>query len=316
MSKEQLTVLSFGAGQDSSFILYMIISEIWFRKKYVKGKLIVVFSDTGNEFHYTYDHILYIQDLCKTHDIEFYFLSNSPYHPSTWKSLEEQYKRNDNIMSLTGLRSCTHNLKITPIYNFLDHYIAQNYYNYTSEKIPKGKHYIKKFANDFGKIRVIIGIAGGEERRIMRASKKQLKAMQRKIDKPWSHPIPLWFRTGIEKCYPLVEEGIARWYIHDETENMGFKLPFPSVCKMCPYITEQEILWLYRFQPWDFYRWEYYEHRKLVKWACKGDKNHGVKEDLTLRQYLDQAIKKYGHMTDEELTEHKMSHGHCVLSTY
>ncbi|KKO91756.1 hypothetical protein AAW12_08835 [Sphingobacterium sp. Ag1] len=317
MSKQELTVLSFGAGQDSSFILYMIITFKWFREKYVKGRLIVVFSDTGDEFNHTYEHILYIQRLCKENNIEFYFLSKSPYHPRTWKSLTAQFERNQNIMSMTGSRSCTDNLKIKVIYNFLDHYIAQEYYGYRGSKIPKGKHYIKKFAEDQGKIRVIIGIAYGEEKRVMKASKKQLKKMQRVFDKKWSHPIPLWFRMGIEKCYCLIDEAIARWDIHDRTEAMGFQLPFPSNCKKCPYITKQELLWLYRFMPLDYYLWVFYEKKKMVKWECKGDKNHGVKgEGKTLEDILEEAIKEFGHWTDEQLTEYKMSHGHCVMSTY
>jgi len=312
-----LTILSFGAGQDSSFILYMMITFKWFRDKYVKGKLIVVFSDTGNEYRYTYDHILYIQDLCRKHGIEFYFLSQSPYHPRTWKSLEHQYQRNDNIMSLTGSRSCTDKLKIQPIYNFLDHYIAQEYYGYSSDKPTKGKHYIKRFACDNGKIRVIIGIAHGEERRIKKPSKKAMKGMQRTLHKQWKHPIPLWFREGIEKCYCLVDELISRWDIHEQTEQMGFVLPFPSNCRFCPYITKQELLWMYRFQPWDFLMWAHYEKRKLTKWACKGSENHGVKgEGKTLDEILKEAIAEYGDWSDDQLTEYKMSHGHCVMSSY
>ncbi|MGA6117457.1 hypothetical protein [Sphingobacterium anhuiense] len=317
MSKGELTILSFGAGQDSSFILYMIISFRWFRDTYVKGKLIVIFSDTGNEFSHTYDHILYIQKLCNEHDIEFYFLSKSPYHPRTWKSLRSQFERNDGIISITGGKPCTDNLKIKPIYNFLDHYIAQEYYNYKSDVIPKGKKFIKKFSQDYGKIRMIIGIAYGEERRVMKTSKKIMKRMQRVIGEKWSHPIPLWFRMGIEKCYCLIEESIARWDIHDQTEGMGFNLPFPSNCKMCPYTTKQELLWLYRFDPLEYYMWVYHERMKLIKWACKGNKNHGVKgEGKTLEDILEEAIKEFGHWTDEQLTEYKMSHGHCVMSSY
>jgi len=312
-----LTVLSFGAGQDSSFILYMIISFKWFRDKYVQGRLVVIFSDTGDEYYYTYSHIMYIQKLCAEHSIEFYFLSKSPYHPKTWKSLELQYQRNDNIMSMTGARSCTDNLKIKPIYNFLDHYIAQEFYGYTSEKIPKGKNYIKKFAKDYGKIRVIIGISAEEKRRIMRPSKKAQRGMQRPLHKKWKHPIPLWFRKGIEKCYCLVDEAIARWDIHEHTEEMGFILPFPSNCKMCPYITKQELLWMWRFMPWEYFKWRYYESRKMIKWSCKGDKNHGVKgEGKTLDDILKEAIDEFGHWTDDQLTEYKMSHGHCVMSKY
>jgi len=219
-------------------------------------------------------------------------------------------------MSLTGNRPCTDKLKIEVIYNFLDHYIAQEYYGYTSEERPKGKKYIKRFTGDYGKIRVMIGISAEEKRRIMTSSKKEKRAMQIDAFKRWRNPVPYWFRVGIEKVYPLIDEDIARWDIHERTECMGFILPFPSNCKMCPYITKPEILWMWRFEPLEFYKWRFHESRKLAKWACKGDKNHGVKGEKKLDDFLKEAIEEYGHWTDEQLTEYKMSHGHCILSKY
>jgi hypothetical protein len=48
-----ITILSFGAGQDSTAILYRIVLDPEFRKAYVKGKLVVIMSDTGDEHDYS-----------------------------------------------------------------------------------------------------------------------------------------------------------------------------------------------------------------------------------------------------------------------
>lgn len=299
--QNQLTVLSFGAGQDSSFILYMIITFGWFRKKYVKGKLIVIFSDTGNEHQHTYTHLEYIKNLCIQYKIEFYILSKSKYHPNTWKTLDHQYKKNKNIMSMMFPRSCTDNLKIKPIYNFLDHYIGRKFYQYKSRKRPKGKHFIKRYAIDHGKINVLIGIASDEERRISKDNSNE----------------PIWFRNSIKKVYPLITEGVNRQDIHDQHKNvLNLKLPFPSNCLKCPFISKIELLWLYRFETAVYYDWVNDELEKIKKYEGKSIKNLGVKGEKLLPQILEEAIQEFGHMTDEELTEYKMSHGHCVMSSY
>lgn len=279
---------------------------------YVRGKLIVVFSDTGNEHPHTYEHLEYIRNLCIKHKIEFYVLKRSQYHPRTWKTLDHQYKTNKNIMSMMFPRTCTDNLKIKPIYNFLDHYVGSKYYQYKSRKAPKGKRFIKRFAEDHGKIRVIIGIAAGEERRI----KKATIARQTDMFKEWQDPTPKWFRDSIERIYPLVNEGVDRSDIHEKTESMGFDLPFPSNCLKCPFISKVEMLWLYRFYPNVFWDWVNDEKIKINRWANKAKRNLGVKGEKLLEEILIEAIKEFGHMTDEELTEYKMSHGHCVMSAY
>ncbi len=313
----QLTVLSFGGGQDSTYILYRIIKDPEFRKKWVKGDFIVVMSDTGNEHFHTYGHIQFIQKLCYDNGIEFYFLTLGEYHPNTWPTLVHQLKLHNTIMSLAGPRTCTDNLKIKPIYNFIDHYVAMKYYGYDKEEKPKGKSYIKRFAKENGKIRVIIGIAHGEEKRIKTSTKREKKAMQTNAFKRWVNPVPYWFRVGVEKVYPLIGEEIARWniheYIRDETD---WPLPYPSNCMFCPYMTQMEILWMYRNYPGLFEMWVELEANKIKKCEGNGKRNLGVKGEKLLPEILREAIAQYGHMTDEQLNEHKMSHGHCVMSKY
>lgn len=42
----------------------------------------------------------------------------------------------------------------------------------------------------------------------------------------------------------------------------------------------------------------------------------GVWGTKTLPEVLETAISKYGHFSDDELNDYKMSHGHCVKSKY
>lgn len=47
------------------------------------------------------------------------------------------------------------------------------------------------------------------------------------------------------------------------------------------------------------------------------EKYHGVfGANTTLPEVLEKAIEEHGHMTDDELREHRMNHGHNVGSKY
>ena len=55
---------------------------------------------------------------------------------------------------------------------------------------------------------------------------------------------------------------------------------------------------------------------KLIKKLKSMEKNYGVYGTLTLPEKLKRAKEKYGHWTIEQLNEYKMSHGHCVKSSF
>ncbi|QHT70783.1 hypothetical protein GXP67_31115 [Rhodocytophaga rosea] len=59
----EITVLSFGGGQDSTCILYKIIYDPAFRARFVRGHLVVIMSDTGDEHRYTYDYSGHIKQV-------------------------------------------------------------------------------------------------------------------------------------------------------------------------------------------------------------------------------------------------------------
>lgn len=51
-----LTILSFGAGQDSTALLYKIILDKDFRNEYAPNDLVVIMADTKNEHDKTIAH--------------------------------------------------------------------------------------------------------------------------------------------------------------------------------------------------------------------------------------------------------------------
>lgn len=317
MNKPALTVLSFGGGQDSTYILYKIIRDPEYRAQFVKGRLIVVMSDTGDEHDYTYEHVKFIQQLCIDNNIEFYFLTaDQGFHPNTWPTLIHQLKLHNTIMSMMFPRSCTDNVKIKPFYNFLNYYIANNFYEQTLTSAVRNKTWISKFKADHGKIRVILGIAAGEEKRV-KQTKKELKSLQldafNKV-KP-KRKAPLWMDMCIDKTYPMITEGIDRQGAQDYILVTPWPLPPPSNCKRCPFMSKQELLWMYRFIPADYHEWVQLERNKINKYPNR-ERNLGVKGEKLLDEILQEAIAEFGHWSDDELQEYKMSHGHCVNSKY
>jgi hypothetical protein len=316
--KPQLTVLSFGAGQDSTCLLYKFALDKEFRERWIKGRLIVIMSDTGNEHPHTYNHINFIETFCAINDIPFYFITpDLGYHPNTWQSLQGQFTKNHSIMSIAFPKACTDNLKIKPLYSFLDHYIAKEYFGYSDTKVPKGKKYLKAFATLYGKINVILGIAHGEEKRIANVVSSYSENGQMLIfEKEKEDNLPKWMKISINRLYPLVEEKMDRLACQKYIRSVGLPLPYPSNCIMCPYLSKIEILWLYRTLPQEFEKWVNHENRKLEKNISLGKKNLGVKGEKMLVVYLKEAIEEFGHLSIAELNKYKMSHGHCVMSSY
>lgn len=332
-----LTVLSYGAGQDSTALLYKIVYDPEFRAQYVAGHLLVVCSDTGDEHPETYQHIEDTKDFCAQHGIEFVHITNDMgFHPPKWGSLREQYNANKSVGSKCYVKSCTDNLKLKPIYDFLDHYVGEKW-GYGHAK--RGKKNLKQLAAEHGKIRVILGIAAGEDGRAgpnytveqyreFQAIRK-VQAAERKRCKEAGLPKPKfeekapdlkkWMVESIEKVYPLIDLGLDRQGCQDYIASTGHPVPPPSNCMLCPFMSEQELLWLYHHYREDYHDWVRIEANKIEEHARRGtpvDKNFGVWGRKLLPEKLQEAMQKYGHMTIEELNEYKMSHGHCVKSQY
>lgn len=309
MSNSNLTVLSFGGGQDSTTILLKYIYDPSFRLEYAPEDFIVVMSDTGNEHDYTYVHVEKMEKLCKEHNIPFFFLTNDMgYHTNAWPDLITPQMRDENedlkpTMVQLGTKSCTDKLKIVPIYKFLDEYINSKMgYGFNVHK-NRGclKKAIKQFYKENGTIRVLIGFAYGEESRAAKSIKLQERQNATEGD--------LW-EKALNREYPLIPLKLDRHECQKYITGCIGYCPMPSNCMLCPYQSNQEVLWLYRNHPEQFDLWIKIEQRKLKRYEGKTEKNHGVYNNKkTLEDKLELAIEKYGHLTDSELSEYKMSHG-------
>ena len=297
----QFTVLSFGGGQDSFAILYSLVYDYDFKKKYAPNDFIVVMSDTGNEFPYTYQAVKEAEKFCNEHDIHFKFVTpDMGYHTDGWQSLKANMKRNKVIFGAAMARkSCTSSLKIDVVDKYAYDYMC-NLYGFEEAKSKKSWYAYKYKFNT--KARVLIGFAKDEESR----AKKSIKGHKF---------LPKWKKTNIQYVYPLIEEGWNRQSAQNIIKLYRELIP-PSNCMICFYQSDQELIWLEKNHPEEFNEWVIMEKAKLDRFEGKVDKNYGVYGAITLPEKLAKAKAKYGHMTDEELWEYKMSHGHCVKSAY
>lgn len=299
--KNQLTVLSCGGGQDSIALLCKYIYDPEFRKKYAPNDFIVVMSDTGDEHPETYKYVEHITDLCKKHNIEFHFLTKDKgYHRQSWPSLIEWQKRTGNIVML-GVKSCTDNLKIVPIYKFLDEWVSKKYdlpYNGRKKSI---KFFREKFNQN---INVLIGISKGEEKRVK---------TQKQVD--YDIKCGQW-KSCITTIYPLIDLGLDRQGCQEFIKSTSNPVPPPSNCMRCPYMNDVELLWLNYYHPGKLIEWADLEETKMKKFANSDRKNCGVFSNTnTIWDRLGKAQKKHGHLSHKELDDYKFNHG-CVNSKY
>lgn len=302
-SPEPLTVLSLGLGQDSTAILYMLYYDSGVRRRYAPGRLIALTADTGSEHTQFYQHATYVEEFCQKRELEFELItSDMGYHTETWSSLEHFYASGDRIGAKTYPKSCTTNLKVLPLYKRLEDILAADYGVANGRK--RGLYSYTSLTGE--KIRVLIGISAEEA--------------GRRIDP--DDNVPQWMKANVERLYPLADMGMDRADCQDYIASVGHPVPYPSLCKFCPFKTELDVLYMARFEPEDWQRWVELEANKLAAHTARfpdlpASKNHGVfGEGTDLRSVLQRAREKYRHYTDADLVEHRFSHGHCVGSRY
>lgn len=301
---EKLTVLSYGGGQDSWTILVRLCLEKDLRERYAPGKLWVVMSDTGNEHPATLDHVKYTREFCGQHAVSFtHITQDKGFHAPSWPSLVEHYRRYNTIGSASFNKTCTDQLKIRPIYKWLAARLRDEF-NLPDKGKYGPKQPIVEFCRRNGtKIDVLLGIANDEQKRVAKANQFEFKTGK-------------WMRDTINRVYPLIDWGWGRAECQKYLKSVGEPVPMPSNCMRCYFMSPIELLWLYRNYPGEFEDWVQLEENKLEANKHMGKKNYGVFGRRTLREVLAKAEKEFGDMTDEELTEYKMSHGHCVGSAY
>jgi len=346
----QLTMLSFGGGQDSFAILYSLIYNKEFRKKYAPNDFFVVMSDTGNEHPHTYQAVREAEEVCKKHNIHFRLITpDMGYHTSSWPDLKTNLKKNSSILAASMLsKPCTGNLKINVVDKYMYHYMCELYGFPELDKKKSWPLYRDKFNT---KARVLIGFAKNEESRA-----KNSVANHRFL--------PSWKLKTMQYVYPLIEEGIDRdaaqaiiskYHEYNTYGGRQKNVMPPSNCMLCFYQSDQELLWLEHHYPeelneWiemekakfkqtledipgvraqleietegDYIYWDYIYIIKLIKRIMGMEKNYGVYGTMSLPQKIEKARQLYGPngtkkpMTIEELNEYKMSHGHCVKSSF
>lgn len=309
----ELLVLSYSAGQESSALLHEWRHNPDFRATYSCNRFVVIMADTRDEHDETYKEMERVRAICKAEGIEFHLVTEDKnregdhgFHPLSWPGLIQFYRRKSAIGSKAYPKTCTDNLKVTPIYNLLETLLYE-YYPFLAGPNgtkPGRKKVFYKFSQWFGResLGVMIGIAKGEEKRI-----KKTKTGKK------------WFDSNVTRLFPLIEYfGWTREDCQDAIRTRGEPVPYPSYCKRCPFVTVWEILWLYRFQRADYEEWVELEAAKIAKWEELGqepDRNIGVFPGKRLPEVLEESQQLFGHLSDEELDSLKRA-GHCVASSY
>lgn len=295
----ELTLFSFGGGQDSWYILLRLIFDKAFRKKYAPNRLLVKMSDTGWEHPKTYMFTARAKKLCEEHEIEFQLITpDMGHHPRTWQTLTTSWEKNNAIGSVTFPQTCTDNIKIQPIDNFVASFLKKEYGLEATNKPSIFKEYYYKY----GKLTRIIGFTKDEEGRV---KNKDIQAK--------------WKQQVMGFSYPLIELGLNRSDVQAGIRKFGYEVPPPSNCTICFYMSDIELIWLYRNLPDHFWYWVKLERNKKNKTRARGipnDKNHGPFGKKTIIEKLKAALIKYADWSNERIEEYKMSHGHCVKSKY
>ncbi|GAB2547216.1 adenine nucleotide alpha hydrolase family protein [Spirosoma aerophilum] len=301
-----LTVLWFGAGQDSTDLLYRYLRSKAYREQFIgDSHFIVIMSNTGDEFDFTYNHIDEIRKLCIREGVKFYFIEPwMGYHSQAWQSLLGQFNRNQNLMSVAFPKTCTDNLKIGPNYRFLADYLRLRY-GYDA----KGNRVFYQYLEQFGKLKSIIGFAKGKESRC--GLKKQTELFPELVKSKDSRP--LWMQRCVEHVYPLVNLGVNRAGCQESIKQLDYKVPMPSNCMRCPFAQGPELVFLNRLYPQQWDEWVKLEAAKIAKHRDQ-ERNLGVKGEKLLPEVLKEELKLYGDWTTEMLAEYRMSHGHHVKS--
>lgn len=298
-----MTILSYGGGQDSTALLLKCLFDSEFRKKYIQGEFMVLMSGTGNEHPETYKYVQRVKKLCYDNGVYFHHIGpKDGFHTGDWKGgLIGFYEAGNRVGSKCFPKTCTDKLKIQPIYKWIDYMLHTNYgygnYN-VGGQLAKTPIYDYVMKNEC-KINVILGIAKGEEKR---ASSNESSPSK-------------WMRECINKVYPLIDLGINRKACKDYISSKGFEVPVPSNCILCPFMDKKELLLLYRTRKWWFDKWVDLEAKKIAA-NTHVENNQGVWGKKLLPEILIEAQQEFGHMTTEELKEHRFSHGHCVMSKY
>lgn len=296
--KPPMTTLSFGGGQDSAALLNLLIADPTFRQKYAPGLLTVVMSDTGDEYTETLTYVEQVKQLCQAHGITFIHVTpDLGFHSPAWQSLYGQWDRNHTIQSLAFGRTCSSNLKLGPLLRALNAHVAQ-VYGYAPSAPRRQLSALYAYAAEHGPMPMMIGFAAGEERRVKPAQTQVI------ID-------------TMHRIYPLIDLGLNRRGCQETIHALGGVTPYPSNCRSCPFASAHDLLRLELQEPAALARWMAAEERKLAAPKWQGTRNHTVfANDLTIRQSLERAHRKYPGIDLQELNHIRFQRGHATTTSF
>lgn len=297
-----LTVLSLGGGQDSTALAYRLRCDPDFRRRWAPGRLLTIFVDTLDEHDETYSHLDYLQEFYDEWGEEFVRITpGQGYHTGDWTGgLLGFYRAKSAIGSKCYPKTCTDRLKIQPFYRYLAARLACEHALPATHPVWKGKGPLVEFARRFGRVRVLIGFARGEESRV--SSDDAMRP---------------WMRQSVERSFPLIDLGWDRSDCVSYMRREGLPVPPPSQCRHCPFKSERELLWTARRYPAVYSEWVDLEAQKLQKWGhLEPDRNLGVFGRRPLPVVLADAAERYKDMSDADLDEYRMTHGHCIRSAF
>lgn len=293
----ELTVLSYGGGQDSTALLAMYaLDHQDFRRRWAPRRFLVLMADTGDEHPETAQHVEWTRAFCRARGIEFHHLAlGQGWHPRLWtQGLRAFYRAKRTVGSKAFRKWCTDNLKLVPLYRFLETWIGREY------RLPTGgKRGFYAFRRRWGPIRMMLGLAAGEERRVARPER-----------------LAPWIRDCFERVAPLMALGMDRQACQTFLRSAGLPVPVPCNCMLCPYRSPIELLWLARVHPDAYAGWVELEAAKLERFRHLGERNLGVFGRRRLPEVLKEAERRWGHLSDADLEAHRMTHGHGGASTY
>lgn len=314
----RLCVLSYGGGQESTALLLLHRYSAEFRARYVPdGRLLVIFCDTGDEHQGTYAYLGEAKQFCAAQGIPFLHITGAMgYHTGHWgEGLVGQYRATHTVGSVAFPKSCSVELKVAPFYKALEAWIAREY----RLGEPGNKRAFYRYRERYGPLRVLIGFAAGEERRIARAAatpssrRRRARAGQRTRR---TTPPARWMQQCIERVYPLIELGMTRAACQEYTRSVGHTVPPPSLCRHCPFTTLRELLWRWHADRSSVEEWFELERAKLEANRHMADKNYPVFKTMTLPSALELARQRYGRLSFAELDALRMREGHCVRTRF
>lgn len=225
----RLQVLSFGAGQDSTTLLELWLQDEDFRRQWPAEQMLVIFSDTGDEHPSTYEHLSAQEKrLQSRRDTEFAWITpDMGHHRDSWPSLIEHWEESNTIGSKKMPKSCSENLKSSVIYKYLEKRVGEIFGFQTGRKQA-----LYSYAEQFGRIPVMLGIAAGEESRAA-----------------GNDTGPKWMQRTVRRIYPLIEMGMDRSDCQNKLRELGADVPRPSLCQHCPFKKEADLLLMKERQP-------------------------------------------------------------------